>query len=217
MWNFVQRTAARLWGGFARVVGTALDYCVRSTNPRHAISFYLAFNAVATLVTFAFATSWPDFFTIASYWVTSTGFLLALIELYRTRIFTDAVREAVFQENSRQRGFHYRHCLERASSVLKGARQCVQDRQWAMAVARLDDLSDYLSYVNSISPAADDRWREHVRSTQEWASLFGGGATGKRHVYNEMAWRQFLLSVLEQLDDELAPFQHGEGIGNDLE
>jgi hypothetical protein len=189
---------------------------VRETNPRHAIAIYLAFNALVTILALFTTASWTDFFTVTGYWVTFTGLLVAFVELYRARTFADQIRDAVVQENARQRGFHYRHCLERARTMLSSAQQHVLSKQWSMAAARLVDLTGYLSYVNSISPAVDNRWLDYAASAQAWSARFGDGSNGKGYVYNRTEWQQVTLSVLQQLDGELAPFQFGEGVGNDL-
>lgn len=199
-----------LWAWFAKTVGVGLDYCVRRTNPRHAVALYFAINAVTTMLAFVLTQSWPDFFTVASYWVTSTGFVLASIELYRTRALADIVARAV-------RRFQYRFCLDRARVSLSRARDNVQAKQWTRVIAHLDDLTEHLSFINSISPAVDDRWQEHVRSMQGWIGNFGSGTNGRRHPYNESEWGRLVVSVLQQLDDELAPFQYGEGTDNDIE
>lgn len=205
------------WNWFSSLIESGLRYCVRETNPKHAVATYLTFNSIVTALALFLTKSWPDFFTVVGYWATTTALIVAIIELYRTRMVTAVIREAVLQENSRLRGLHYRHCLERSRSVLASARHNVLVKQWTMAAARLEDLTDYLSYVNSISPAADNRWEEHQRSVQIWIGHFGGGSNGKHYAYNRDEWIRLVLAILEQLDDELAPFQYGEGNADGFE
>ncbi len=207
---------AWLWHGFASAVEGLVRYWVRETNPRHAVALYVAINVLVTPgLTFFLTDSWSSFFTVTGYWATFTGLIVALVELYRARTVAEEIQEAVQQENARLRGFHYRHCLERAKLMLSSARDSVHAKQWTMAVVRLEDLTSYLSYVNSISPAADNRWRDHSQSVQRCIGQFSMGQNGRRCAYNDAEWRQLTLSILEQLDDELAPFQYGEGEGND--
>ena len=205
------------WKWFADDVGIALNYIVRETNPRHAVAVYIVANIFITIITFFATVSWPDFFTVAGYWVTFTGLLVAFVELYRTRTAASQIGEAVLQENTWQRGYHYRHSLERAKSALISSRQSVVAKQWPMAVARLEDLTDSLSYINSISPTADNVWTQHVASVQEWIAQFGAGQAGKKLAYDNSAWRTVVLAILSQLDDELAPFQYGEVDENAIE
>ena len=86
------------WGGFVDFVGVSLDYCVRRTNPRHAVASYIVFNVLVTAVAYPCTDSWPNFFTVTGYWVTFTGLVVAFIELYRTRTVANSIREAVLQE-----------------------------------------------------------------------------------------------------------------------
>ncbi|HET6882400.1 MAG TPA: hypothetical protein VFI31_19700 [Pirellulales bacterium] len=207
----------RLWTWFTKALEIAIDYCTRRTNPRHAVGLYLAVNVVTTAFAAWLTKSWADFFSVAGYWVTLTGFILAIIELYRTRMHADLIRLAVANEAAKQRGIHYRFCLERARSALIRARDSVHGKQWAAATGGLDELIEYLSHINSISPAVDESWQAHMESSLGWTATFTGGKNGKSLTYNVNEWNGLVLSVLQQINDELAPFQHGQGISNDPE
>ena len=82
------------------------------------------------------------------------------------------------------------------------------------AVSRLRDLIENLSHVQSISPAADDRWGRLSTSLMNWEIIFTSGYNGRKHTYNHTDWQTLVHIANGYLNSELAPYQFGEEVGN---
>lgn len=201
----------------ANSIDALLLRLVVTVNPRHAVTGYLVINlAITGLALWNFDT-WPNFYTIAGYWVTVTGLLVAILELYRARTVAQEIRQAVIKEGNRQRGLHYRHCLEQSKRVLANARQCIMTRQWTAGVFRLEELIDSLLHVASISPSVDNSWQTHTNSLGHWIARFQDAVNGRNYDYDREQWQHLSGSILAQLEDEMAPFNFGEELGDVVE
>jgi len=190
---------------------------LRNTDPRHAVTSYVLLNAAATIIAWWKASDWNEFYTITGYWATATGLLVALLELYRTRTVAGEVRTALDREIRRQRDAHYRFCLELTQASLNETAVQVQSHMWKVAVARLRDLRNHLSRVNSVSPAADDFWNLSANSLHPWIVRFDAGKDRQRLPYNALEWEQLLHAIGVRLHGELAVFQPGAEGGHDPE
>jgi hypothetical protein len=211
------RTAiTSVWGWVVQAIDYLLFY-LREANPKYVVAVYVLFNAAIAVWAYIRTKEWNDFWTVSGYWITLTGLLVAIVELYRARTVAGQIRDALSQEVRRQRGYRYRFCLERAKSVLSDARMHVHSRRWTVAVVRLNDLISYLSYVQSISPAVDDRWTRFANSVQRWVVEFNEGQNGRMLQYNGLVWQELVGDILRHLDNELAPFQFGEEVDDDTE
>ncbi len=171
--------AAIAWRRFVQAVDWVLLCYLRVANPKYVVATFVLLNVLIGLSTLVLAKSWDEFYTISGYWVTLTGFLVAIGELYRARTVTDQIQEALGREIRIQRGRFYRFCLERAKATLWDVQACVLGFDWSLAVMRLRDLTENLSHINSISPAADNRWTTFSTSAHNWVVLFSTGHNGR--------------------------------------
>ena len=115
---------------------------VRYTDPKHAVSGWLTLNSAISVGVWRLTGTWNEFFTVAGYWVTLSGLLVTLFELYRARTVSENVRKALDREIRRQRDLRYRFCLELAMASLQQVRTQAHDRMWKAAAIRVRDLTD---------------------------------------------------------------------------
>ena len=128
--------AAIAWRRFVQAVDWVLLCYLRVANPKYVVATFVLLNVLIGLSTLVLAKSWDEFYTISGYWVTLTGFLVAIGELYRARTVTDQIQKALGREIRIQRGRFYRFCLERAKATLWDVQACVLGFDWSLAVMR---------------------------------------------------------------------------------
>jgi len=214
---FLWTTIKAITSGVVWLIDQVCHVYLRKTDPKHAVTGYVLLNMGVTLVAWRKANDWNEFYTIAGYWATATGLLVAIMELYRTRTVTGEVRAALDREIRRQRNAHYRFCLELTQASLAEATAQVQGHMWKVATARLRDLVNHLTRINSVSPAADDFWNQSANSLHPWIVRFDAGRDRQRLVYNGLEWEQLIHAIIARLHGELAVFQPGAEGSHDPE
>jgi len=217
VWQRIGHFVTTPWWGTVWAVDRLLHVWAKSTNPKHAVAAYVFLNAGVTACAYYAFGSTNDVLTISGYVATLSGLLVGLGELYRARTLAVHLERVVLREIDRQRGRHYRFCLERAKMLHGVAQTTVAGKLWTVAVIRAGDLAEELVRIHAISPAADDRWRRAAQALRRFIRVFEGGRTGTRREYDVLEWTTLMVAVQGHLEDELAPFQYGGGEGHDPE
>jgi len=199
-----------VWNAFVSLLDVANRTYIRYVHPKHAVAGWLALNVLISVAVWWSTKTWSDFFTVAGYWVTVSGLLVALFELYRARTVSERVHKALESEMRRQRGLHYRFWLELASGSLRQVRTEVHYKKWKAASIKLHDLTDALSRINAISPAADDFWKATVDGIHVWVVRFEAGKDNHSLPHDMVQWEQVAHSVSDRLVGELTVEQPDE-------
>jgi hypothetical protein len=199
---------------FADLVDRLVKTYIRYISPKSAVAGWLVLNLLISVVVYWVARS--DFFTVAGYWVTLSGLLVTLIELYRARTISDQVKEAVEREIRRQRARHYRFCLELAVSSLQQVRAHASVRSWRAAAVKMGDLKDSLSRINAVSAAADDFWHASANAFNPWVVRFDAAKVNQLLVNCDMIdWEELVHSISNRLQEELSVEQPEEEQSDD--
>ncbi|MGL4554534.1 MAG: hypothetical protein ACRC33_25500 [Gemmataceae bacterium] len=196
----------RSWEWSAAFVDAVLLFYLHAVNPRYVVTLFLAGNVLQSVVHFAWTTSWNDFYTASGYWVTVTGFLVAISELYRARTSAEQIRAAVVKEGVRQRRRGSRYFVERSKMMLTLARTHIDGYEWRLAAVRLAEMIESINRVSAASQATDDRWTRLSADLRGWVTTFDAGVGGRKLTYDAVAWLTFVLAVEAELNRELATF-----------
>jgi hypothetical protein len=215
IWGMFKAIVVAIFDRIVWLVDLTLQTYVRTAEPKHTVTFYLLANALIALFMWWKAKDWNEFITVVGFAATVSGLLVTLFELYRARTTTEQVRIVLDREIRRQKDAHYRLCLERALSSLRGATAHIQAWTWRVAVSKLTDLISDLAQVHSASPAADNFWNLSGNSLHAWIAVFDAGTDRRRIAYNVVEWQGVVQPILVRLHDELAVEQPGGEANND--
>lgn len=195
--------------GIAFAIDAVLTSYLHAVNPRYVVTLFLLGNVIQSAVAWVLTVSWNDWYTASGYWVTVTGFLVAISELYRARTSADQIRQARVREATRQRRSRYRYFLDRSRTMLALARAHVDGYEWQLAVVRLGELVEAVGQINAMSDTADDRWTDLTTAVRGWMTTFDAGTNNRRLVHDGAAWMTLMMDADRASSGELAATELG--------
>jgi hypothetical protein len=204
----------KAWSWLAAVVHTAMMHYLHAVDPRYVVTAYLVVNVGIALLAITVTTSWNDWYTVSGYWVTLTGFLVAISELYRARTTGEQIRAAVGRESKRQEQMRIREELERCRSCLHKAMPQVDQKQWKLANLHLTELMELFIKIKTYSMIQTDPLRELTQRLERLQFSFDSSKVGTKASVVDV-WFAFTRSTLEFLHENLANIPSREEVDDD--
>jgi hypothetical protein len=165
------------------------------------------------MILFALEPFWNDFFTAGGFFVTLVGFGVTIWQLWETKkqareakSAADAAREAAERVANESRREFQKLVAAYAHQLATRVRELVENRDWAAAVQRTNDLADQLALLGPLNPDAAPMANE----LRIWAGQFAGRQRVKRpptwtqDLHDK--WGEFWRLLQGKIDRMRAPF-----------
>jgi hypothetical protein len=140
---------------------------------------------------------WRDAVSITSLVATIVGLWYAIVQIRRTKSAANAAREAADKALAESRRSYHRYTLANAQRFIKEAKIHVENKTWALAAFRLNDLADQAAQL----VGEDPEWRLFANELREWEATCQGQARGLKKTFTVLKWSEFTRR-LQSLSDK---------------
>lgn len=152
---------------------------------------------------------WRDILSIVSFTVgivslgvTVVGLLYAIAQIRKTKSAVDAAKEAADEAVAESKRSYHRYAAGNAQRLIKEAKIHVDNKAWALAAFRLNDLADQVAQLAS----EDAAWRQLADTLRKWETACQGQARGVKKGFAVLKWSEFIRRLQAKIDEWSGPF-----------
>jgi hypothetical protein len=153
-----------------------------------------------------------DIIAIASLVVTIIGFVIAFLQIRRTRSATEAARAAAENALAQSQRSYGHFTVAIAHRMISEIQSHVQKKNWEVGSLRLRDLADQIVQLEG----TETDWKKDATKLRKWAEIcFRQLDAAEAQTFDREKWSEFFLKLQSKIDSHFRPYLVNPEVGDD--